>query len=104
MSVGAKAKMLLDNGRVQIIKITPTSIFARVQGSEPNPYRTTVFRNGNWDCECKYFQTGVEDDHLKVWECSHALAVKLTTVYKEWILQLTDRLVEEDEKNSHHTV
>lgn len=104
MGVESKAKMLLTTKRVTIVAVKPTYIFARVQGSKPDPYRTTVFKNGKWDCECEYFQKGITDGNLRAWECSHALAVKLSPIYKEWVLGIFKRLVDPSDENRNNTV
>jgi intein-encoded DNA endonuclease-like protein len=82
--VEAKSRKFLKDGNVMIQGCTKNSIYGRVRGSKGNSYRVEVYRDGTWNCECGYFQKTRGKDRFI--ECSHALAMKLTDLYKKWIL------------------
>jgi len=104
MGVEKKAKAFLENNQVKLTTYTTTQILAEVQGSQPQPYRISVFRDGKWSCECRYFTEGVKDGLPPIWECAHALAVKLHPFYKVWILKIDTQLGDGNEVHSDHRV
>ena len=63
-----------------------------VYKTEDHTRDVLVFRDGNFTCTCTNSQYS-KASHLNLWkdnarikpECKHALAVKLTDVYKSWI-------------------
>lgn len=94
-SIAEKARDLIQKGLVKIVD-EPTfnemnGIVVTVRDNKPHTHRVTVFRNGNWSCDCDWFVRS-KSVELDLWElvlskpeCKHALAVKLLPKYDEWI-------------------
>lgn len=68
-----KARRLLSEGRVQVLRAGRDVLVARVRG-DSGLYRTS-FEGGTWSCGC--------DHRAKTTACSHVLAVQLVWIPAE---------------------
>ena len=103
-SVTVKAFTLLEKGNVLIDEITFNKITATVvaietvkdengqKKKESHERSVMIWRDGHYSCTCTNFLYS-KGEHLALWEenvrikpeCKHALAVKLTIEYENWI-------------------
>jgi hypothetical protein len=71
----AKARRLLWEGRVAIVRVGPDGVLAAVKGDTAGVY-TVKLVAGYWSCTCP-----------ALGPCSHAKAVQLVTVPTPWAVQ-----------------
>jgi len=94
-SVTTKAYKLLKEGRVDVDDPTFAKLRASVitmKDGTANEHDVIVWRDGHWTCTCENFVYS-KSENVNYWgdetrakpECKHALSVKLSPDYKEWI-------------------
>jgi hypothetical protein len=77
-SVSDKARLLIKQGRVEILDASYHHLKAMVKG-EHGKYQVEVMRDGRFNCGCDNF---IYTDSTV--ECSHVLAVKMHQYYRDW--------------------
>ncbi len=95
MSVTSKASRLVKQGNVSIDAVTFTMISGTVvtEGTDGiHEHDVHAWRDGHYTCTCQNFMYS-KSEHLGLWdegvrvkpECKHALALKFTPEYRQWI-------------------